>query len=233
MSTAAASEPAQNVCEPPTEDAESQSHRRKRSRSSYFSDSGFAENRTSLDLKTLMTDSTWQKQSGTPILNPDWPDMAWTATSGSPAHDAVIVKDREQEGPPYEVHGGMLRLARAMGSKGKPVYEAVLAALSKNRRYGEKALTREVTFFYSTLFFRVSFVRALTGCRPGDFVCFGMPCCIGRVSFLKLTLCVSDVGRPCNLPDSAIEWTPSKPPSICLCFCPSVSICCPRNPIFT
>ncbi|KAF8590254.1 alpha/beta-hydrolase [Ramaria rubella] len=35
----------------------------------------------------------------------------------------------------YEVHGGMLRLARAMGSKGKPVHQAVSAALSRNRGY--------------------------------------------------------------------------------------------------
>jgi hypothetical protein len=37
----------------------------------------------------------------------------------------------------YQVHGGMLRLARAMGSKGKPVHEAVSTALSRNRGYGE------------------------------------------------------------------------------------------------
>ena len=37
---------------------------------------------------------------------------------------------------PYQVHGGMLRLARAMGSKGKPVHEAVSVALSRNPGYG-------------------------------------------------------------------------------------------------
>ncbi|GJJ07780.1 hypothetical protein Clacol_001985 [Clathrus columnatus] len=39
------------------------------------------------------------------------------------------------ESASYEVHGGMLLLARAMGCKGKPVHDAVLAALSKNPRY--------------------------------------------------------------------------------------------------
>jgi sn1-specific diacylglycerol lipase len=36
----------------------------------------------------------------------------------------------------YEVHGGMLKMARAMGGKGKPVYCAVKYALQQNDGYG-------------------------------------------------------------------------------------------------
>lgn len=46
--------------------------------------------------------------------------------------------DAASTSPPYEVHGGMLLLARAMGCKCKPVHDAVLAALLKNPHYGKK-----------------------------------------------------------------------------------------------
>jgi sn1-specific diacylglycerol lipase len=39
--------------------------------------------------------------------------------------------------PSYEVHGGMLKLAEAMGSPGKPVHKAVKKALSENEGYGK------------------------------------------------------------------------------------------------
>lgn len=39
----------------------------------------------------------------------------------------------------YEVHGGMLKMARAMGGVGKPVYLAVRYALKQNDGYSEYA----------------------------------------------------------------------------------------------
>jgi len=43
-----------------------------------------------------------------------------------------------EDGPPrYEVHGGMLRMAKAMGDIGNPVHLAVLEALFNNPDYGE------------------------------------------------------------------------------------------------
>ena len=36
----------------------------------------------------------------------------------------------------YDVHGGMLKMARVMGDKGKPLHKAVRDALRKNRGYG-------------------------------------------------------------------------------------------------
>ena len=47
--------------------------------------------------------------------------------------------DSDPESPgatTYDVHGGMLRMARVMGEKGKPVHTAVRDALRKNRGYG-------------------------------------------------------------------------------------------------
>ena|SRR6266545_8032999 len=42
-----------------------------------------------------------------------------------------------EDGPPrYEVHGGMLRMAKVMGDIGKPVHLAVLEALFNNPDYG-------------------------------------------------------------------------------------------------
>jgi sn1-specific diacylglycerol lipase len=37
----------------------------------------------------------------------------------------------------YQVHGGMLRMARAMGDIGRPVYNVVRDALARNEEYGE------------------------------------------------------------------------------------------------
>lgn len=59
-------------------------------------------------------------------------------TSGKSAEQSPQTSkdDAGSTGPPYEVHGGMLLLARAMGCKGKPLHDAVLAALLKNPHYG-------------------------------------------------------------------------------------------------
>ena len=41
----------------------------------------------------------------------------------------------------YIVHGGMLRMARAMGSKGKPLHRVLRQALKKNAGYGVSVVT--------------------------------------------------------------------------------------------
>lgn len=45
-----------------------------------------------------------------------------------------MAEDEEQR---YEVHGGMLKMARAMGAKGKPVHVAVRNALRRNHGYSK------------------------------------------------------------------------------------------------
>jgi len=44
-------------------------------------------------------------------------------------------KAKEDSPPQYQVHGGMLRMAKAMGDIGKPVHLAVLEALYNNPDY--------------------------------------------------------------------------------------------------
>lgn len=47
-------------------------------------------------------------------------------------------KECEQKGPSYQVHSGMLRMAKAMGEPGKPVQLAVHEALYHNPGFGEQ-----------------------------------------------------------------------------------------------
>ena len=42
-----------------------------------------------------------------------------------------------ERGDTYQVHGGMLKMARAMGAKGKPVHVAVRNALRRNHGYSK------------------------------------------------------------------------------------------------
>lgn len=66
----------------------------------------------------------------------------------------------------YQVHSGMLRMARAMGENGKPVHLAVLDALYRNPDYG--AFLCFVLFFFLTSAGRTGLVRPQSrrwGCR--------------------------------------------------------------------
>lgn len=54
-----------------------------------------------------------------------------------PEQYSVPFPSAAQSRPIYHVHGGMLRMARAMGDIGKPVQLAVQEALYKNPGYGE------------------------------------------------------------------------------------------------
>lgn len=40
----------------------------------------------------------------------------------------------------YQVHGGMLKMAKAMGSRGKPVHIIVRHALKRNEGYGKRSI---------------------------------------------------------------------------------------------
>jgi hypothetical protein len=59
------------------------------------------------------------------------------STSKSPSSLPLLAHSRESTTTPrYHVHGGMLRMARAMGDTGKPVQLAVKNALLHNPGYG-------------------------------------------------------------------------------------------------
>lgn len=59
-----------------------------------------------------------------------------TPSSSLPNDGELTSTPALKEGDTYLVHGGMLKMARAMGSRGKPVYAAVKHALKQNEGYG-------------------------------------------------------------------------------------------------
>lgn len=64
------------------------------------------------------------------------PPKKKTAPQEPPVGDTRARRERtESETTTYLVHGGMLKMARAMGAPGKPVHIAVRDALKRNRGY--------------------------------------------------------------------------------------------------
>lgn len=53
-----------------------------------------------------------------------------------PPEVKIESEDEYVEGETYDVHGGILRMARVMGARGKPVHQAIREALYKNKGYG-------------------------------------------------------------------------------------------------
>jgi len=53
-----------------------------------------------------------------------------------PAMPEKEERDNLNDDPKYHVHGGMLKMAKAMGDIGKPVHLAVLEALHNNPDFG-------------------------------------------------------------------------------------------------
>jgi sn1-specific diacylglycerol lipase len=49
---------------------------------------------------------------------------------------SILSTTSHDKQPKYQVHGGMLRMARVMGEIGKPVHVAVMDALNRNPEYG-------------------------------------------------------------------------------------------------
>lgn len=64
------------------------------------------------------------------------PPLRKSAPQERPVGDARARRERmDSETTTYLVHGGMLKMARAMGAPGKPVHVAVRDALKRNRGY--------------------------------------------------------------------------------------------------
>jgi hypothetical protein len=176
--------------------------------------------------------STATKDASGPLPNGKGKSTAPTAESNWP-HDIIREGDRtsrpsvsletEEDGPPYEVHSGILQLARAMGSKGKPVHDAVSAALSNNRHYGKPPPTSSLMVLKSKSYFRACVMRSFTWCRCGDFACLGRPTKYSSHSpIVDSPFCRLDVGRSDNLSHRAFKRAPFKPSCISLLFCSSV-----------
>lgn len=73
----------------------------------------------------------------------------------SPPHSPC----QKQQPETYDVHSGMLRMARVMGARGKPVHSAVRSALRRNRGYGRLILLMHISPIL-TRFIRVGAVWA-------------------------------------------------------------------------
>lgn len=154
------------------------------------------------------------------------PDDDETPIPGKFAFPAISKKDQSEEDPPqYQVHGGMLKLAKAMGDIGKPVHLAVLEALYNNPDYG--------TYIY------YPWIPGLIGSFPDLILCghslgAGVAAILGMVRsnihcfFLPNVTrnhCI-DVGRSQDVPDSSLKWTTCWPssPSIFLCTTVYISL---------
>ncbi|KIJ32331.1 hypothetical protein M422DRAFT_35874 [Sphaerobolus stellatus SS14] len=132
ISTPATAQETENifVCDPPTSDSPPFS---RQPSSSTLSDED--DPSTSAHLNELMHDSK-RKRARSTTPPPRWSQEKERTPKPKEATTLnVEVEDADDAGPPYEVHGGMLKLARAMGSKGKRMHAAVAAALSKNKKY--------------------------------------------------------------------------------------------------
>jgi sn1-specific diacylglycerol lipase len=73
--------------------------------------------------------------SASSVPFPSLSQSSHPSTSQSPIMSPLLAHSRTIT-PLYYVHGGMLRMARAMGDKGKPVQLAVKEALLNNPGYG-------------------------------------------------------------------------------------------------
>ncbi|KAF8509432.1 hypothetical protein BU17DRAFT_98961 [Hysterangium stoloniferum] len=107
-SSAAASQPTDDLCEPPQTETEN-----------------------------IPTNST-KNDSGSALNNEVKPTSSTAGANGPPSivrYRPSVFFEKEEDGPPYKVHSGILQLARAMGSKGRPVHDVISAALSNNSHY--------------------------------------------------------------------------------------------------
>lgn len=105
-----------------------------------------------MSLNEIAVDLTCELDSFLPASTPPPPsssddlDDEDNPIPGTFSFPNISEKETKEEGSGpshYQVHGGMLKLARSMGDIGKPVYLAVLEALYNNPDYG----------MFKTLFF--------------------------------------------------------------------------------
>lgn len=144
-------------------------------------------NTSAIPFPTERYPTTNSSDFNTPVMssmrpNDENPPLRYMETRGNvggegqihnetPRHTPEAADDfNDNDGPIYQVHGGMLRLARAMGSKGKPVHDAVSTALSRNRGYGE---SWKYKLIYTLMIFRACLVRTLTRCWSCGVARFG------------------------------------------------------------
>ncbi|KAF9558240.1 alpha/beta-hydrolase [Agrocybe pediades] len=96
--------------------------------------------RGTMSLNEIAVDLTCEPEFFEPAVTPPSSEAEETPVPGQFTFPSISEKAGEEESrtsdkthrPKYHVHGGMFRLARAMGDKGKPLHLAVLQALHSN-----------------------------------------------------------------------------------------------------
>ncbi|CAA7259566.1 unnamed protein product [Cyclocybe aegerita] len=92
--------------------------------------------RGTMSLNEIAVDLTCQPETFQPASTPPAPhsdDEDYVSVPGQFSFPTIAEKEASDGGAPtYHVHGGMLRLAKAMGDVGKPVQLAVMEALHHN-----------------------------------------------------------------------------------------------------
>ena len=91
-----------------------------------------------MSLNEIAVDLTCEPESFQPATTPAHSEDDDSPLPGQFAFPSMAEKDAvtDENAPRYHVHGGMLRMAKAMGDIGKPVHLAVLEALHNNPEFG-------------------------------------------------------------------------------------------------
>lgn len=89
-----------------------------------------------MSLNEIAVDLTCEPDTFQPASTPPPSEADENPVPGQFAFPAVSEKENTSDRV-YHVHGGMLRMAKAMGDVGKPVHLAVLEALYNNPDFGQ------------------------------------------------------------------------------------------------
>ncbi|KAH9483004.1 Diacylglycerol lipase-beta [Psilocybe cubensis] len=91
--------------------------------------------RGTMSLNEIAVDLTCEPDVFQPATTPSSSDIDENPVPGQFVFPEISEKEESSSDHKYHVHGGMLRLAKAMGDVGKPVHQAVLQALYNNPEY--------------------------------------------------------------------------------------------------
>lgn len=103
--------------------------------------------RGTMSLNEIAVDLTCDVVDFEPASTPTYTDIAETPIPGEfefPDFGEHAKEADNNNRPKYQVHGGMLKLARAMGDIGKPVHTAVKRALYNNPDFGKSIHANKV-----------------------------------------------------------------------------------------
>jgi len=89
-----------------------------------------------MSLNEIAVDLTCEPEPFQPACTPLPSEYDDSPLPGQFAFPTIQGKENLNDDPKYHVHGGMLKMAKAMGDIGKPVHLGVLEALHNNPDFG-------------------------------------------------------------------------------------------------